>query len=163
MPGADDARIRAGEATRILIAHASGIGDFEDFIDGLSFASREEAMRMKLAGSEIFDNLVRHAAPLEQGSMVVRASRRGERLYLAFYFKSLSFAAFAATSACGRTEEGTKVRGGSACLDQEEESAPFFDPLIGRWRGIGLHMCSFLSSSLLLRSGSCLDRIFIQF
>jgi hypothetical protein len=163
MPGVSEARTRRAEDSRVLIAHASGIGDFEDFVDGLSFARRDEKLRVKLAGSEIFDNLVRHAAPLETGSLVVRAARRGASLYLAFYFKSLSFGAFAATSACGRTEDEYGRVKDSACLVTEDECAPFFDPAMGRWRGIGLRMCRCLSSSLLLRSGSRMDRIFIRF
>ena len=148
-------RRRSAEATEALVASAAGILDFEGFIDSVAFLSHDERNRLKLAGGEIFDNLIRHAPPLEGGSVVVRCSKRpGTRPLLAFYFRSPVFADFAACSSCGRTEDRTTP-------DAEDEMAPFFDPLIGRWRGIGLRMCRNLSRSLLLRSGSRMDRIYI--
>ena len=143
-------RRRSAEATRRLSARATGVFEFEDFVDSMDFISDDELNRMKLAGGEIFDNLLLHALPLEHEAVLVRAARRAGRLSLAFYFKSEAFAGYAAAFSRGRTE----------C---EDGSAPFFDPLIGRWRGIGLHMCRNLSKSLLLRSGPKLDRIYIAF
>jgi hypothetical protein len=164
-------RQRSAEATEVLVASAAGILDFEEFIDSVAFLSNDERNRLKLAGGEIFDNLIRHAPPLEGGSVVLRCARRpGARPVLAFYFRSPVFADFAACSSCGRTEEGTAPDmeavgpggpGGQSRTEAEDEMAPFFDPLIGRWRGIGLRMCRNLSASLLLRSGPRMDRIYI--
>jgi hypothetical protein len=127
---------------------ACGISDFEQFVDGIGFLATDERNRMKLAGGEIFDNLVRHALPLQDATTIVRAARRPSGLFLAFYFKSASFASYAA---------------GSSCVKSEDDELPFFDPLIGRWRGIGLRMCRNLSASLVLRAGSRIDRIYIAF
>ena len=161
-------RRRQAEATEVLVASAAGILDFEEFIDSVSFLSQDERNRLKLAGGEIFDNLIRHAPPLEGGSVVLRCARRpGTGPLLAFYFRSPVFADFAACSSCGRTEDGTAAgtqaaaHGEQPRTDAEDEMAPFFDPLIGRWRGIGLRMCRNLSASLLLRSGPRMDRIYI--
>lgn len=161
-------RRRQAEATEALVASAAGILDFEEFIDSVAFLSQDERNRLKLAGGEIFDNLIRHAPPLEGGSVVLRCARRpGARPILAFYFRSPAFADFAACSSCGRTEDLATPDAEAAGSDSlpkaeaEDEMAPFFDPLIGRWRGIGLRMCRNLSSSLLLRSGPRMDRIYI--
>jgi len=159
-------RRRPAEATEVLVASAAGILDFEEFIDSVAFLSHDERNRLKLAGGEIFDNLVRHAPPLEGGSVVLRCARRhGARPVLAFYFRSPVFADFAACSSCGRTEGWTAAEaagtGDRPRAEAEDEMAPFFDPLIGRWRGIGLRMCRNLSRSLLLRSGPRMDRIYI--
>ena len=76
--------------------------------------------------------------------MRVRAARRGGSVILAFYFRSTSFAAFA---------------GGEGPASRE----PFFDPAHRRWRGIGLVMCRNLSTRLVFRPGSRMDRIFLEF
>lgn len=157
-------RRRAAEATENLAANAAGVFAFEDFIDSVPFLESREANRLKLAGGEIFDNLIRHAAPLDGGVTIVRCARRSSGLYLSFYFKSPSFAAHAACSSCGRIEEDIALGMDSKSLpEKDDEMAPFFDPFIGRWRGIGIRMCKNLSSSLLLRAGPRLDRIFIAF
>jgi hypothetical protein len=150
------------------VASQAGILDFEVFADSLAFLDPREAMRVKLAGGEIFDNLVRHAAPLARGSILVRCSRRsGNCLVLAFHFKSPGFCRFAATSAEGRTdpevEPPPEPTEPEASCAGEAGTVPFFDPLIGRWRGIGLRMCRNLTASFSLRSGSVLDRIYLRF
>jgi hypothetical protein len=155
-------RRRASEATETLVASAAGIFDFEAFIESVPFLSPDERNRFKLAGGEIFDNLIRHAEPLAEGEVIVRCARRADGLILAFYFKSPTFGPFAACSSCGRAEPDAALGLDPSSLpDSDAEMAPFFDPLIGRWRGIGIRMCKNLSSSLLLRAGPRLDRIFI--
>lgn len=157
-----EARRRKQESTAILPATAAGIFDFEAFVEALPFLSANEKNKLKLAGGEIFDNLIRHAAPLEGEVAIIRAARRGARLYLAFYFKSHAFAPYAASSSCGKTEPASLL-GFDSTAELEYEDAPFFDPLIGRWRGIGIHMCKNLTLSLSLRAGSRLDRIYLVF
>ena len=154
-------RLRPAEATDTLIASAAGILDFEEFIDSLPFLSVAERNRLKLSGGEIFDNLIRHAEPLEGGTIIVRCARRPTGLVLAFYFRSPAFASFAACSSCGKAEPDLLLAGSSASSTGDDEMAPFFDPLIGRWRGIGLRMCRNLSTSLVLRAGPRMDRIYI--
>lgn len=144
-------RRRMAEVSTILSSDREGVFAFEEFIDGLPFLSPREANAMKLAGGELFDNLIRHASPLDGNSIRVRAAKRGSGPYLAFFFKSPRFAPYALNHAAA----------GGGGQDPVEE--PFFDPAIGRWRGIGLLMCRNLSSGLYLRSGSRLDRIYISF
>lgn len=135
-------RARAAEATVVLPAERAGILVFEDFVDELDFLEPEEARRLRLAGGEIFDNLVRHAAPLEGGAATLRAARRGGRAQLFFYFKSSRFAAYAAR-----------------CGDHE----PYFDSSSRRWHGMGLRMCRNLARRLVLRAGDLVDRIVLVF
>jgi hypothetical protein len=138
-------------STRVLEARTAAVMDFEDFVDSLGFLSIAERDRLKLAGGEILDNIVKHASPVagtspgETGRIVVRAARRGGSPSLAFYFRSPSFSAFAASSA---SELATK---------------PLFDPAHRRWRGIGLVMCRNLARRVVFRPGEAMDRIFLEF
>jgi hypothetical protein len=157
-------RRRAAERTTTLLAEPERVFEFEAFIDSITFLDRPGRERMKLAGGEIFDNLVRHARPLELDAIVVRATRHGDKPFLAFYFKSRVFAPYAACSDCGRVGPDAALDvDAKSLVDHPEMNLPFFDPIIGRWRGIGIHMCRYLSKSLLLRAGSRIDRIYIAF
>ena len=139
-------RRRVRQATVRLEAAPSSVLDLEAFLDGLPFLGPRERDRMKLAGDEILDNLVRHASPLRDGSVIARAARRSDRLILAFYFRSEAFAGFA-----------------SLCDDLDPLFEPLFDPEDRRWRGIGLHMCRNLSSGMRMCHGALLDRIYLSF
>jgi anti-sigma regulatory factor (Ser/Thr protein kinase) len=138
-------RIAKAESTAFLEARTSSVMDFEEFVDGLDFLSGGERDRLKLAGSEILDNIVKHASPVEGGKIVARAARRGDVPFLGFYFRSSGFAAFAASSA---SELATK---------------PLFDPAHRRWRGLGLVMCRNLACRVVFRPGEVVDRIFLEF
>ncbi len=133
---------RAAEATISIEVEREGIFAFEHFIDSLDFTSESEGAKLKLAGSEIFDNLVKHASPVAGGMATVRATRRRGVLYLFFAFKSPSFREYAAR-----------------CFDYE----PIFDNRARRWRGMGLRMTRNLSSDLRFRAGTLLDRVIIRF
>jgi hypothetical protein len=139
------ARDEKAEATTVLEAMTSSVMGFEGFVDGLGFLSRPERDRLKVAGGEILDNIVKHASPVEGGRVVVRAARRGDSPFLGFYFRSSGFAAFAASSA---SELATK---------------PLFDPAHRRWRGIVLVMCRNLARRVVFRPGESTDRIFLEF
>jgi hypothetical protein len=144
-------RRRTAEVSTLLSPDREGVFAFEEFIEDLSFLSPREANAMKLAGGELFDNLIRHASPLEGNIVRLRAAKRGSGPYLAFFFKSPRFEPYAQAHAVARED-------GQGLVEE-----PFFDPLIGRWRGIGLLMCRNLSSALYLRSGARVDRIYISF
>lgn len=133
---------RKTEATISLAVEREGIFAFEAFLDSIDFASEAERSRLKLAGSEIFDNLVKHASPLAGGLATVRVARRSGILYLIFGFKSPTFGDYA-----------------TRCFDYE----PIFDHRARRWRGMGLRMTRNLSSDLRFRAGSMLDRVIIRF
>jgi hypothetical protein len=139
-------RERAAEATTTLKAECASILEFERFADGLEFLRPALRLALKIAGGEIFDNIVKHGPPPAGGLVTVRAGRRGGDLLLAFYFRSPAFAAFA--------REG----------DRELRSAePLFDPAARRWRGLGLVMCRNLARKIRFRPGSALDRIYLEF
>jgi hypothetical protein len=144
-------RRRAAEASTLLSPDREGVFAFEAFVEGLPFLSPREAASMKLAGGELFDNLIRHASPLEGNRVRLRAAKRRSGPCLAFFFKSPKFGRYA-------LEHRAAEADGKGALEE-----PFFDPLIGRWRGIGLLMCRNLSSGLYLRSGTTVDRIYISF
>jgi len=135
-------RLRAAESTAVLQAERVGIFAFETFVEGLDFLSSGERNRMRLAGGEIFDNLIRHASPLEDEAMTVRAAKRNGQLYLFFFFKASFFAAYA--SRCG-------------------DFQPIYDRGSKRWSGMGLRMCRNLSRSLRMRAGGIVDRIIMTF
>ncbi len=141
-PLSPSARRRATEATLRIAVVREGIFVLEDFIDSLDFAAATERSRLKLAGSEIFDNLVKHSTPIEGDSAIVRAARRAGVIYLIFGFKSPSFATYV-----------------QRCRDYE----PVFDHHARRWHGMGLRMTRNLSSSLRFRPGSLVDRVIIRF
>jgi hypothetical protein len=129
-----------------LAAKPPSILDFEDFIEGLDFLAELERDRLKIAGGEILDNVIKHGSPVFRRRIDARATLHGDAILLAFYFRSPGFAAFA---------HGAVARAGAA--------KPFFDPTLRRWRGIGLVMCRNLASKLRFRPGETVDRIFLEF
>lgn len=135
-------RRRSAEATLKISVTREKIFALEDFVDSIDFVAANERARLKLAGSEIFDNLVKHSSPIEGGLATVRVARRRGTLFFLFAFRSPSFAAYAAR-----------------CFDYE----PVFDHHARRWHGMGLRMTRNISSSLSFRSGTLLDRVIIRF
>jgi anti-sigma regulatory factor (Ser/Thr protein kinase) len=135
-------RRRSAEATIRLIVEKSGVFAFERFLDRIDFVLPSERLRLKLAACEIYDNLLRHAVPLVDGTAVIRVSRRNGTLSVGFHFKSPSFAAYS-------------LRTG--------DHDPVFDRTSRRWHGMGLRMVRKLSTSLVFRAGELCDRVFIRF
>jgi anti-sigma regulatory factor (Ser/Thr protein kinase) len=136
---------RRAESGLVLDAKPASILAFEEFADRLEFLSPRERDRLKLAGGEILDNIVKHASPDLECRIHARAARRGGSILLAFYFRAPSFAAFAA------------ARPGA------DPPEPLFDPARRRWRGIGLVMCRNLARKLRFRPGEVVDRIYLEF
>jgi anti-sigma regulatory factor (Ser/Thr protein kinase) len=136
---------RTGRSVSLEATPAS-ILEFEDFVDSLDILSPKDRNRLKLAGGEILDNIVKHATPLESRGIEARASRSGGSILLAFYFRSPSFAVFAG-------EDGP----------WSVYPEPLFDPAHRRWRGMGLLMCRNLAKRLVFRPGESMDRIFLEF
>jgi len=135
-----------GRATVQLKAEAAAVLELETFLDSLSFLENGECNRLKLAGDEILDNLIRHAAPLRDNRIVVHASKRADGLSLGFFFHSAAFATFA-----------------TACNDLEPLFEPLFDAERRRWRCLGLRMCGNLCNDIYMRPGELVDRIFLRF
>ncbi len=138
-------RGRKEEATIRLAPAPEAVPAFESFADGLAFLSPRERSRLKLAGDEILDNIIRHSAPLERRRIAIRAARRGGKPYLLFFFRSSPGTAFA--------DFASGFPG----------SSPLFDPARRRWRGMGLLMCRNLSRSVAVRHGGMMDRIILAF
>ena len=138
---------RGSEGRIILEVKPRSVIAYEDFIDGLPFLSTRERDRIKLAGDEILDNILRHASPENSHGIHVRVARRtasrgtGSTI-LAFHFRAPLFAAFAASYG---------------------DFEPLFDPAHRRWRGLGLVMCHNLARKVSFRSGEMVDRIFLEF
>jgi hypothetical protein len=139
---------RRGEAAILLEAIPAAILGFELFVEGLEFLSDEERRRLTIAGGEIFDNIIKHASPVEERAIALRVARRASEgkpsLLLAFYFRSTAFASFAEGGGFQATE-------------------PLFDLAKRRWRGIGLVMCRNIASKVVFRPGEFMDRIFLEF
>jgi hypothetical protein len=138
-------RRRVNEASIRLAPVPESVPAFEEFADGLSFLSERERARLKLAGDEILDNIIRHAAPLERRRIFIRAARRGAAPCLLFFFRSSSAEAFAEFAAA------------------YPDTAPLFDQARRRWRGMGLLMCRSLAERMAVRHGERMDRIFLSF
>jgi hypothetical protein len=145
--GRGRSRVRRAEATVALAADAASILDYERFVDGLPFLAAGEKCRLKVAGGEIFDNIVKHAAPVRGGRLIARAAHRAGSRYilLGFYFSSKSFDSIAVEAA------------------KMDEAKPVFDPARRRWRGIGLVMCRNLARRVSFRPGETMDRIYLEF
>ncbi len=139
---------RHGSEGRIILEVKPGsVLAFEDFVDGLPFLSTRDRDRIKLAGDEILDNILRHASPDNRHGIHVRVVRRAGSsgtgsTILAFHFRAPLFAAFAASYG---------------------DFEPLFDPAHRRWRGLGLVMCHNLARKVSFRSGEMVDRIFLEF
>lgn len=137
---------RKSEGSVVLEARPDSIVAFELFVDSLDFLTGKERDRLKIAGSEVLDNIVKHASPIHRRRICARAALRGGSPLLAFYFRSPSFAAFAAGDGSWSTA-----------------AEPLFDPAHRRWRGIGLVMCRNLARKVCFRPGEAMDRIFLEF
>jgi hypothetical protein len=139
-------RVRQAEATAVLAAKGAAVLDFESFVDDIAFLSDRERARVKLAGSEVFDNILKHATPARGSRVVARAARRpgDEALVLGFYFRSPTFTTGAAKAA-------------------QAYCQPLFDHSSRRWRGIGIVMCRNLATSVAYRPGDSMDRIYLEF
>jgi anti-sigma regulatory factor (Ser/Thr protein kinase) len=139
------------EARVVLEARPSSILAFEDFVSALGFLSPTDRDRLKVAGGEILDNIVKHSYPVERRRILARVRLlRGRALsrpsiLLGFFFRSPGFAAFAAEDA------------------RRAASEPLYDPAHRRWRGIGLVMCRNLARRVAFRPGGNMDRIFLEF
>lgn len=138
-------RGRRAEADAVLDAAPASILDFERFADGLGFLSEPERDRLKLAGDEVLDNIIRHANPVSRSRIRARAALRGGTILLGFYFRARDFAAFAAGELDAASAE------------------PLYDAEHRRWRGLGLVMCRNLARKVSFRPGEMMDRIFLEF
>ncbi len=121
---------------------ASAVPRFEDWLDGAEFADSRLRDRVRLAGLEILDNLIRHARPLEGDSIRASISLRGAGARLVFSFRSERFRSFA--------------RGG-------KNPRVGYDIEDGRWRGLGLVMVAFLTLHVRYVSDARSDRVEAEF
>jgi len=123
-------------------SNLSAIPLFEDWIEAADFPDGTLRNRVKLAGEEVLDNLIRHAAPLSAGLIWARLGISGRNATLSFRFRSAAFRDFA--------RSGGKPRA-------------VYDSRDGRWRGLGLFMIASLSARVRCRCGWILDRVDAEF
>lgn len=137
---------RRGEESTIRLAPApESVLAFERFVQDIPFLSHKERARVKLAGDEIIDNIMRHSPPLDNKPIITRIARRGGAVFLFFFFKASTPTAFADFASGYR------------------DAVPLFDPDRRRWRGMGLRMCRNLAQKLSVKHGSLMDRIILSF
>lgn len=115
---------------------------FEDWLDTVSFSDRKLEDRVKLAGEEILDNLIRHSGPLAGGSLRIELRVDAQTARLTFHFRSAAFRRFARS-------------GGTPKAD--------YDARDRRWRGLGLFMIGYLTRRVAYHTGLQGDRIEAEF
>lgn len=130
-----------GFSTR-LPGDRSAIPRFEDWLDRASIPDPRLRDRVRLAGLEILDNLIRHSGPLEGGSVRTSLRVRAGGARLVFSFRSDKFRSFA--------RGGKNPRTGYNIED-------------GRWRGLGLVMVAFLTLHVRYVSDARSDRVEAEF
>lgn len=137
MHGVNEISISRRLSTR-LPDDPAAVPDFEDWLEAAEFSDTRLRDRVRLAGLEILDNLIRHSSPLE--GRVIRVSLRISTgsARLVFSFRSEKFRSFA--------HERRNPRSGYNIED-------------GRWRGLGLVMVAFLTRHVRYVSDRRSDRV----
>lgn len=125
-----------------LPGDASAVPRFEDWLDRAAIPDPRLRDRVRLAGLEILDNLIRHAGPLDGGSIRASLRLRAGGGRLVFSFRSDKFRSFA--------------RGG-------KNPRTGYDIEDGRWRGLGLVMVAFLTLHVRYVSDARSDRVEAEF
>jgi len=118
---------------------------FEKFVHGAGFLSAREKNILLIAGNEVCDNLITHG---EVGFRGITCCIRKQKsiVILSFYVESHEiFRQFAARFRSSPTRE------------------PRFDEKEKRWHGLGLTMCSNLAKKIRYRSGTKIDRVYLEF
>lgn len=111
---------------------------FEAWLDAAPCSDPRLRDRVRLAGLEILDNLIRHSSPLEGRTLRVSLRLRAGGARLVFSFRSEKFRSFA--------RGGKNPRTGYNIED-------------GRWRGLGLVMVAFLTLHVRYVSDRRSDRV----
>lgn len=125
-----------------LPGDASAIPRFEDWLDRAAIPDPRLRDRVRLAGLEILDNLIRHASPLEGDTVRTSLRLRAGGGRLVFSFRSEKFRSF--------SRGGKNPRTG-------------YDIEDGRWRGLGLVMVGFLTLHVRYVSDRRSDRVEAEF
>ncbi len=131
----------------VLPADPEAVPAFEDWLDTIPPTRPSLGNRIRLAGGEILDNIVRHSRPAG-GLIRVRLRASGDSARLSFSFRSESFRDF--------VRNGPDARNGSIARTA-------YDPGSRRWRGLGLVMIARLTDDVRYRSGWPKDRIVAEF
>jgi len=114
----------------------------EGFLSSLDFLSETERCRALLITGEIFDNVVSHSGLRPaRGARILVSVRKGRRVSILVSFREPGFDAFIA---------------------KLPSFKPYYDSAHHRYRGLGLVMCSRLSSKIRYRSGSSSDSILVE-
>ena len=129
-------------AKLVLDARYSELPRLERLIDGFPGLSERDRMRVRIAATELFDNIVAHARDSRSTRVSVRLLP-GPPLRLELRYRSSNFAEFVAELAAARS-----IVPASAWAE-----AGRFEAYEGRYRGLGLIMCLAVASSLQARPG----------
>ena len=115
---------------------------FEDWLERSEFPDAGLRDRVKLAGEEILDNLIRHSRLSPDSKIRVLLRVLGRDVTLSFFFRSSAFREFAWSGGAPRAVYDSKER---------------------RWRGLGLFMIDSLAENVRYRAGVIKDRIDASF
>ena len=114
-----------------LALRAASILSLEDFVDNCTGLARKERMRMKIAATEVFENILMHNRTMFNLPVTVRFVH-DDTLCLEIKYYS--------TSICSPGFPDSRF-------------APYYDPKTRRYRGLGLRMCNNLTRSIVFRKG----------
>ncbi len=114
-----------------MAPRAESILRLEKFIDTHSDLGGRERMRLKLAATEVFENILMHNRSLFNMPVTMYLCQEASpRLYVRYYSLNVW----------------------SSSLP-ESRLTPYYDKTTRRYRGLGLRMCSNLARSIVFRKG----------
>ena len=121
-----------------LAPRAESILRLEEFVDTCSTLTGKVRLRLKLAATEVFENILMHNRSLFKLPVTMYLCEKDTpKLYIRYF--------------------SCPVR--SFTLP-ESRLAPYYDPVTRRYRGLGLRMCNNLSRSIVYRK-SLFTRVII--
>lgn len=114
-----------------MAPRASSILNLEEFVDKCTGLTSEERMRMKLAATEVYENILMHTRSLFNLPVTVCYSRCDTvKLSIRYYSANIWSPGL-----------------------PESRMTPYYDHEARRYRGLGLRMCSCLSRGIAFRKG----------
>jgi anti-sigma regulatory factor (Ser/Thr protein kinase) len=114
-----------------LALSAASILRLEDFVDNHTGLARKERMRLKIAATEVFENILMHNRSLFNIPVLIRFYGDDTARLSIRYFS---------THICSPGLPDCRC-------------TPYYDPKTRRYRGLGLRMCSNLTRSIVFRKG----------
>lgn len=114
-----------------LAPRAESILRLEEFVDTCSGLGGKVRTRLKIAATEVFENILMHNRSLFNLPVTMYlCQEETPRLYVKYYSLNVWSSAL-----------------------PESRLTPYYDPVTQRYRGLGLRMCSNLARSIVFRKG----------